>query len=401
MTCKNSFRLLLAVGVVGMTAQATVLYTFSGGADGGNPQGPLAADASGNLYGSAQTGGLGYGVIFKLAPPAAQGEAWTESVLYSFTNGADGAAPAGGLVLDGKGNLYGVTDGGASVVFRLSPSTGTSGSWTFSVLYTFAQSVLPNPLLLDARGNLYGTTQYGGDSQFLYGQAYELSPPAAAGDAWTFTSLHSFQGPPTDGAYPASSLSMDTAGNLFGTASQGGKGTCFDAGTVIGCGTVFEISPSGSGWAETSIYNFTVHENNAPYWGLAMGRGHTMYGTATYAAFKITSTNGVEWEKATIYQFTEGISGTIPTGTLITDAKGRLYGTSYSSGLSGYSTAFQLSPPTATGTAWTETTLANFAEGFNAGQPNGGVVFGKAGELYGVTAGGGAGAFGAVFAVAP
>jgi len=176
------------------------------------------------------------------------------------------SSPVGGLVLDGKGNLYGVTNGGLSVVFRLSPPTAQGSDWTFSVLCELAESVLPNPLVRDSHGNLYGTTQYGGSGQFSYGQAYELSPPASTGEAWTFTSLHSFQGPPTDGAYPSSNLSVDAAGNLFGTTSQGGKGTCFDAGTVIGCGTVFEISPSGGAWTETSIYDFTVHENNAPYW---------------------------------------------------------------------------------------------------------------------------------------
>jgi len=271
MTCTKSYQLLLAGSFVLLAAQAatgtpTVLYTFTGGADGGNPQGPLVADPSGNLYGSAQTGGLGYGVIFKLTRPATQGGAWAESVLYSFANHADGSSPVGGLVLDGKGNLYGVTNGGLSVVFRLSPPTAQGSDWTFSVLCELAESVLPNPLVRDSHGNLYGTTQYGGSGQFSYGQAYELSPPASTGEAWTFTSLHSFQGPPTDGAYPSSNLSVDAAGNLFGTTSQGGKGTCFDAGTVIGCGTVFEISPSGGAWTETSIYDFTVHENNAPYW---------------------------------------------------------------------------------------------------------------------------------------
>jgi uncharacterized repeat protein (TIGR03803 family) len=158
------------------------LYTFSGGADGGSPGG-LVMDNAGALYGTTQAGGANnWGTVFKLTPPSGGTGAWNESVLYSFTDGADGAIPWGGVIFDSAGNLYGTASGGGlscgcGTVFEVSPGSG--GTWTESGLYAFAGGVsdgyspLVAPLLLN--GIFYGTTQDGGGTG-KYGIVYEITP---------------------------------------------------------------------------------------------------------------------------------------------------------------------------------------------------------------------------------
>lgn len=168
----------------------TTLYPFTGGADGGNPS-AVVFDNSGALYGTTQVGGANnFGVVFKLTPPAGGTGAWTESILYSFTGGTDGAVPWAGVVFDTAGNLYGTTGGGGDLscavgngggcgtVFELSPPTEPDGNWSESVLYAFeggndGYSPLVAPLLLN--GNLYGTTDDGGGKNGD-GIAYKVTP---------------------------------------------------------------------------------------------------------------------------------------------------------------------------------------------------------------------------------
>jgi uncharacterized repeat protein (TIGR03803 family) len=208
----------------------TVLYNFEGDNRGGGGT-VLVRDAAGNLYG---TGGggiylcdvVGCGTVFELSRMAGGG--WTETVLHNFGNGTDGASP-NNLIRDAAGNLYGATfysgAGGAGSVYKLSPSG--SGDWTETVLHEFgngADGTLPNRgLVFDAAGNLYGTTEGGG----IYtcngivhscGTVFELSP--GPGGGWTETVLHSYNG--SDGYSPQSGLTMDAAGNLYGTTVQGG-----------------------------------------------------------------------------------------------------------------------------------------------------------------------------------
>jgi len=222
-----------------------VLRTFTGTPDGSNPfSGPIL-DSSGNLYGTATTGGAnGYGAVYELSPSPS---GWTEAVLYSFTNGGDGAGPTSNLVMDRSGNLYGATQSGGTygggTVFKLSK---TSGSWTFATIYEFRAATKSAPgqvfsggcagqpftgsnrtLSIDAAGTLYGTTS--ADTVNQYGSVFKLSP---SGTTWTYTSLHNFSG--ADGGVPWGSLLLDTAGNLYGTAAIGGTN---------GCGLIFEITP--------------------------------------------------------------------------------------------------------------------------------------------------------------
>jgi uncharacterized repeat protein (TIGR03803 family) len=205
------------------------LYAFSGSPDGATPFAGLIFDNAGNLYGTTTTGGLnGFGTVFELSPP---GSGWTEQVLYNFQGGSDGSFPTGGLAFDQSGNLYGSTNkggmGGGGTVFQLTPS---GGSWTYSLLYSFTGSTGCGPfsdLGFDGAGNLYGTTLCDGASNA--GNVFKLTP---SGGSWTYSSLHDFTNG-SDGGYPRSNVTFDTAGNLYGTASRGGRGV----------GVVWEITP--------------------------------------------------------------------------------------------------------------------------------------------------------------
>jgi uncharacterized repeat protein (TIGR03803 family) len=263
----------------------TVLYRFTGG-DGANPTAGLIADASGNLYGTTELGGGangcsgGCGTVFKLTPSG------TETVLYRFTGGSDGASPFAALIADGAGNLYGTTFfGGASghgTVFKLTPS-GTE-----TVLYSFTGgSDGANPLaglIADAAGNIYGMTNNGGAGSF--GTVFKLIPSG------NLAVLHSFSGG-SDGAFPGlGSLIADAAGNLYGMTVEGGGSGC----GAIGCGTVFKLTPSGT---ETVLYRFTGGSDGAfPHAGLIAGliadaAGH-LYGTTNGSG----SGNGTVFEIA-------------------------------------------------------------------------------------------------------
>jgi len=374
--------------------QVDKLHRFADGKNGGNPYGPLITDQNGDIYGSTGAGGIsGYGVVFELSPNS--DGTWSDSTLHGF-QGSDGARPLGSLTMDAQGNIYGTTFSGgtgAGVAFELSPQGNKK--WSYALLYQFGGPDSPtgsNPnggLVFDSNGNAYGTTQLGGDRSCTgtpgpCGLVYELSPAKPGG--WTETVLYSFGGRP-DGAYPYSPLVFDSAGNLYGTTSEGGTGKCNDGeGDIIGCGTVFKLSPAKSGWTESVLYNFTRHEFGEPGAPLVFTKDGSLYSTAGYDVFRVKP-SGRAWKKSTIYEFSEGIAGTIPSGGVVFDPSGNLYGTTASSGLEGYSTVFKLSPPMGDAGTWTERSLARFGRGFSSNQPRGGILIGSDGTLYGATSG--------------
>jgi uncharacterized repeat protein (TIGR03803 family) len=228
-----------------------VLYSFAGGDDGSQPMGGLLQDIAGNLYGTTAVGGNTnnpMGTVFKLSLPAAAGGSWTETVIYRFTGGSDGAFPgASNLVSDASGVLYGTTlagggdDTNVGTVFSLTPPAPGRLVWKERILHRFKTSDGTNPnsgVTIDPAGNLYGITTNGAPAGF--GSVFKLAPPAVAGDGWAFTKLHIFTGG-TDGIHPKAGLLLKTDGTLFGTSSQGG-GAC-PALTADGCGTAFQIVP--------------------------------------------------------------------------------------------------------------------------------------------------------------
>ena len=211
---------------------ATVLHSFTGRhGDGSGPFAGPILDAAGNLYGTTELGGTskncgegtGCGTVYKLHPIG--DGSWKETILHSFNAQWDGAFPGvGALVLDGAGNLYGTADGGTTgygVIFRLAP--GSDGHWEETVLYNLtggANGDHPGAgVVMDKAGNLYGTTIAGG-SGCDCGVVYKLAP--GKNGEWTYTVLHTFVG--SDGAEPDANLILGDKGNLFGTTATGGSG---------------------------------------------------------------------------------------------------------------------------------------------------------------------------------
>lgn len=397
---------LTAVAAPCARAQATetILYSFIAGADGYNPVGGLVSDGAGNLYGTSNNGGdYTYGTLFELSPQAGGG--WTEKVLHSFNWHTDGAFPAGTLIFDAAGNLYGTTSLGgahdAGSVFEFSPKAG--GLWTETILHQFGNGKDgAEPLAgltFDAAGNLYGTTNGGGNASF--GTVFELSPKAGSG--WTEKILHNFDKNGLDGFYPSGSVTLDAAGNVYGTTQRGGSKN--------GGGVVFElVHQTGGAWAEKLLFTFEYGGKSPyrPYAGLTFDSAGNLFGT-TFAGglyafgtvFELTPTAGGHWTANLLYSFNPtGDSGDQPESNLVIDAAGNLYGTANRGGANGVGTVFELSPQ-ADG-PWTETTLHTFnntnADGY---QPMSGLTLDSAGNLYGTTLDGGATGAGTVFKITP
>jgi uncharacterized repeat protein (TIGR03803 family) len=261
-----------------VTSKLQVLYAFRG-FKGTNPIAGLIADAKGNFYGTAVSGGAhDDGVVFELSPPAPGQTAWTETVLHSFS-GADGQSPDTALIADKAGNLYGAAElGGANgvgTVFELSPPREGKKAWAGTVLYSFGRvggSIPAASLIADEAGNLYGTANNGGARG--EGVVFELSPPTGGESAWTETVLHSFHG--ADGMGPLSGLLADGAGNLYGTAQEGGD---------YGYGVAYRLSPPAVGrtaWTETVLHTFKRSDGQAPGSSLIADSAGNLYGTTLF-----------------------------------------------------------------------------------------------------------------------
>jgi uncharacterized repeat protein (TIGR03803 family) len=312
-------------------AKFRVLYTFKGGSDGSGPEAGLIADNAGNLYGTTVGGGAhGYGTVFRLAPDG------TETVLYSFAGGKDGAYPQAGLIMDGSGNFYGTTysggtDGcegyGCGTVFKLAPG-GTE-----TVLHTFCEksgcadgSTPAAGLIMDTSGNLYGTTVTGGSDADCYyltgcGTVFRL---AADG---TETVLYAFQGG-SDGGNPYAGVIIDKSGNLYGTTEYGGTGG------IVSAGTVFEVTPDGQ---EKVLWNFcslsSCDDGEFPAAGLIRDNAGNLYGTAAWGGimgtvFKLAP----DGTFTKLHGFSDVPDGANPYAGLTMDKAGNLYGTTEAGG---------------------------------------------------------------------
>ncbi len=323
-----------------------VIYRFRGGSDGRAPHSELL-DVNGTLYGTTTDGGggspcfnspdFGCGTVYSISTSG------TEKVLYAFKGGrSDGAFPIAGLI-DVKGTLYGTTSGGGSgcnpkgsefgcgTVF----SVTTSGQET--VLHSLrgrAEGVSPVGSLIDVNGTLYGTTTIGGKS--MYGTVFGISTTGK------LKVLHYFAGG-SDGADPGGKL-IDVNGTLYGTTNRGGGSGChYTNGFFYGCGTVFSVTTSGQ---ETVLYRFVDSLNGLqPNPGLTDAKGR-LYGTTsgggshgTGAIFSITASG----KEKVLYSFAGGSDGADPGGRLI-DVGGTLYGTTELGGRRGHGTVFALTP---------------------------------------------------------
>jgi len=428
----------VAVAIFGgrVLAQAetlTTIHSFTGNNGDGEypfPEGRLTFDNNGTLYGTTAGGGTNYnGTVYRLVPPAVNGGAWTENVLYRFAGGADGRQPSMGVVFDQDGNLFGTTQfggnaqacgGGCGTLFELSPPAAPGGEWTHTVLYTFqggADGQYPGEVLFGANGALYGTTVSGGANpgvlchsnyriKFGCGTVLEFVPPSQKGGAWTKTVLYTFPGFKHDGTGPGSEITFDSQGNIYGV-SGGGTG---------GYGTVWQLTPpTGSGsWKEAVLHNFTGSSDGGyPGGTVVVGANGVLYGTGSYSGvanasgvvFELTppAQSGGAWTETVLHTF-PAFNGdaTTPASTLAIDPSGNLYGTSDFGGSNacylGCGTIFKLAPPSSGG-KWTETVLHELG---NSGQdPNGSIVVFHNGLLYGTTLFLGALDVGSVFTLVP
>ena len=393
----------------------TILTKFPN-TDGSNPQTNLIADSAGNFYGTTSTGGAyGYGAVFKLTPSS--GGTWADQILYSFKHGIDsiqGASPSP-LVFDSHGNLFAETayDGasGHGTVLELSPAGG--GKWTATQIHTFtggAEGSQPyGGLVLDGQGNLYGTTEYGGKGSacgsLKCGIIFELTQSSG----WTESILYNFVGGATDGANPGAGLVFDQSGNLYGTTQFGGDlATC-----TKGCGVVFELSPASGAWTEQLLYTFTdsngdgrepaanlIFDSFGNLYGTTSGGG-TNHATCCGTVFKLSP--GSTWSETVLLRFPPNQSqGAYPAGTLTLDGLGNLYGVTRSGGQFQSGIVYELSP--VSGGGWTETILHSFSSGIgeqDGAVPVGGIVLDSSGNLYGTTSSGGQASAGTVFEITP
>ncbi len=375
---------LVIMGALAITtmqpAQAqtfTVLHSFNG-VDGNLVEAGPILDRTGNLYGTTTEGGQGdYGSVYKLSH---SGSGWLFDPLYSFTLHGDGGYPdQGGLTIGPDGTLYGA----AGNIFNLGPPARTCRSvmcaWHFTTLYTFrggTDGENPNcKVVFDSEGNLYGTTYYGG--QYGLGTVYEAT---RSGGTWTETVLYSFDG--AHGASPTASVILDSAGNLYGTTSAGG---------AHNWGTVFELTPSGSGWTEQVLYNFTNgSDGRSPAGGVIFDSAGNLYGSAQYngqnfggTVFKLSPSGGGAWTFTLLYSLS-GRGG--PGAHLTMDSAGNLYGTTNQDGIDEQGSVFELSP---SGGGWVYTDLHDFTGGDDGALPIGAVAIDASGDIFGTTSQGG------------
>ena len=338
----------------------SIIHGFINGAGGASPtqimgyQSDASDPTTWALYGTTSYGGStastychdigGCGTVFKLTPPAAGATSWRASTLHAFRGAPDGARPFAGVAADASGALYGTTSyggtnansgNGRGTVFRLALSV--DGSWAETVLHRFAAApdgeVPIAGVAVAPNGTLYGTTYHGGAAD--YGIVFQLTPPAAGDTLWAETEIDSFTGGTTDGGYPEAPVILDASGALYGTVNYGGG---------WGNGTAFELTPPAPGstaWTSTVLTSF------------------------------------------------DGPDGVYPAASLVADGAGNFYGTTTSGGHYSYGDVFELSPPAAGATSWTETVLYSFTGKQDGGTPASGLYRNAKGTLYGIAAVGG------------
>ncbi len=307
------------------TGHYTVLYSFTGGADGLGPSAGVIRDSAGNLYGTTAGGGAArLGTVYKLD------SAGRETVLYSFIGGVDGLSPSTGVIQDSAGNLYGTTDSfddpaGWGNVYTLD----TTGHYT--VLYSFtngADGSFPSGVIRDSAGNLYGTANGGGTAGF--GVVYTLDTTGHETVLYTFTGG-------TDGGEPFAGVIRDSAGNLYGTTVKGGTGYN---------GVIFKLDVTGH---ETVLYSFPLDGTGgiAPSGGLSRDSAGNLYGTTFQGG---PAGNGVVYKLDTTGQYTvlytfKGFhAGGGPNAGVILGPAGNLFGTAADYGKYGSGVLFAIEP---------------------------------------------------------
>ncbi|PSR51947.1 hypothetical protein AHMF7605_28985 [Adhaeribacter arboris] len=404
----------------------TVLHHLDYKADGAYPFGSLIMGEDNNFYGLASEGGTkGGGTIFRITPTG------TYSVLRHLYYDTDGAVPYGSLVLADDGNFYGMTfKGGAfyyGTIFRISP-TGTFAVRRHLNFNTDGGYPAQNNLTIGTDGNFYGMTRQGGTS--VYGTIFKMTPGG------TFTVLKNFDNG-KDGGSPRGSLTQHLDGNFYGITSFGGNssyGTIFrmtpdgtftvlknldvntggDSGSSLvfnrpdgnfygttleggagGLGTIFKITPAGTfsllvqfpeSGQGIQPFGSVIQAQDGNFYGMTRQGGVKDYGTV----FKFC-TNTL----TTIQSFDAATTGSNPQGNLVQGPDGNFYGTTNNGGTYGFGTIFKISP------SGTLTVLWNLDETNDGAHPNGSLVWGADGNLYGTALFGGTNGYGTIFKITP
>ncbi|MGA9017839.1 MAG: choice-of-anchor tandem repeat GloVer-containing protein [Candidatus Cybelea sp.] len=377
-----------------------VLWTFTNGSDGADPRGGVIADAGGNLYGGASAGAHDDfdGTVFELTPSAT---GYHERTLVRF-KGPDGDSPSGGLVMDAAGQLFGTTVWGGRYKYGTAFYVTTQGRVQQRVLWSFGGNsfdgaVPDSGLAIDAHGALYGVTEYGG--ALGYGTVFKLTPAGREyrkSTIWKFGTrfdgkypdgpltlgphgviygtaggggngcsngcgivfelipaksrfsqkiLWNFKGGPSDGSSPGSSLSFDSAGDIYGTTYFGGDTSCADG---YGCGTIFKLTPSSAAYTEKVVWNFGKgSDGDYPLSSVLIGPHGKLFGTTQQGGSHL---GGILYEltrkrrgysERILWNFARGPYGYDPEGNLIMDGERRIYGTAYAGGSTGDGTVFR------------------------------------------------------------
>ncbi len=395
---------LLALMPLAQAQTFSVIHTFTGGRDGGNPQSGLTQDAAGNLYGTTYAGGYGgYGTVYKMSHSA---DGWLLTPLYEFQGGYDASHPGARVIFGPDGSLYGTTYSGGGgncsyygpgcgTVFKLTPPASACKTaicpWTETILYSAATNngySLAGEVAFDHAGNLYATVALGGPLDGGY--VFELTP---YGGHWTSQILYAFNPDDGDCNDPRSGVIFDRFGNMYGTADTG-----------YNYGAVYELTPSGSGWTEKIVVGFNGSNGDGSEASLVADANGNMYGTTFDlgpngggTVFELTPSGG-NWLFSLIYGFTyfsnegSGLLAPVSIG-----ADGNLYGTTFECEYC-KGTVFQLAPSTG---GWNNNVLYRFTGGDDGGYPYSNVVFDASGNMYGTASYNGAYNGGVVWEITP
>jgi uncharacterized repeat protein (TIGR03803 family) len=361
------------------------VHSFGGPNDGAFPvANALIADTAGVLYGTASLGGAnGFGVIYSLTPAKSGAKGWTYAVLHDFAAN-EGTVPYGSLLLDSSGAVIGTTSGGgvsnAGTVFRLTPPAKQGQPWVLHTLWSFSggsDGAYPYAgVVADSTGTLYGTAFEGGTGN--NGTVYALTPPAQGGTQWTQTTLYQFTGTSGDGSGPVAPVTLGTDGSLYGAAESGGVlGITPGCPYPEGCGVIFRLQQSGGAWQESLLHTFgaTTGDGVSPESALTIGPDGTLYSNTSYGG----ETNVGAVNQGTIFSLTPPAGGagawtytilremglgpdylSIPFGAMALDASGVLTGAALDGGPAGEGGLlthgggiFTLAPPAIPGNPWT------------------------------------------------
>jgi uncharacterized repeat protein (TIGR03803 family) len=382
----------------------SVIYNFTGGQDGASPSAGLNIDNAGDLYGTAFSGGNGFGTVFSLAK---DNGSWLFRPIYVFGGGSDGAGPTARVVTGPDGAIYGSTSAGGGgscvdssgfrgcgTVYRITPPPRAPSSvvynWSSNTIHSFSGNDGASPqgdLTFDSSGNIYGTTIGGGDESV--GVIYSLTQ---SNGGWSQNLLYQVQGN-GDGEFPWGGVVFDASGNLYGVFADNGP---------YGYGAIYKLSPSGAGWTESTVHGFTFHGSDGagPQGGFVFDSSGNMYGTTVHDStgggtiFELAPDGG-GLSYGVIYGLTGGID-LGPYDKLLMDSSGNLYGTTFGDGQYGYGSVFKL---TRTNGGWSYTSLHDFTGGEDGGNPICKLVVDASGNLYGTASGGGEYGQGVVFEV--